>query len=163
MFVFFVFKQKAAYEVRISDWSSDVFSSDLTPLEQFTRWFNEALDAKVIEPTAMTLASVGADGRPSARTVLLKGFDERGFVFFTNYDSRKGGELIANPHASLLFFWPELERQVRIEGQVEKTADTESDTYYSSRPLGSRVGAWASPQRSAERRVGKKWVSPCKS
>src|SRR3546814_11711095 len=103
----------------------------------------------------MTLASAGADGRPSARTVLLKGCDERGFVFFTNYDSRKGGELIANPHASLLFFWPELERQVRIEGQVEKTADTESDTYYSSRPLGSRVGAWASPQSEPITQIGR--------
>lgn len=117
-----------------------------TPLEQFTHWFNEAMDAKVAEPTAMTLCSVNADGRPSARIVLLKGFDARGFVFYTNYESRKGRELGANPHASLSFFWPELERQVRIEGQAEKVPEAESDTYFNSRPLGSRIGAWASPQ-----------------
>lgn len=117
-----------------------------TPLEQFTRWLDEALKANVAEPTAMTLASVDPQGRPSARIVLLKGFDERGFVFFTNYESRKGRELTANPHASLLFFWPALERQVRIEGVVSKIAGGESDAYFDSRPLGSRIGAWASPQ-----------------
>ncbi|HEU0230387.1 MAG TPA: pyridoxamine 5'-phosphate oxidase [Burkholderiaceae bacterium] len=117
-----------------------------TPLEQFTRWFDEALAAHVVEPTAMTLASVDQHGRPSARIVLLKGFDERGFVFFTNYESRKGREILANPHASLLFFWPALERQVRIEGEVTQVAGDESDAYYNSRPLGSRIGAWASPQ-----------------
>lgn len=117
-----------------------------TPLEQFTRWFDEALAAHVVEPTAMTLASVDQRGRPSARIVLLKGFDDRGFVFFTNYESRKGREILANPHASLLFFWPALERQVRIEGEVTQVAGDESDAYYNSRPLGSRIGAWASPQ-----------------
>jgi pyridoxamine 5'-phosphate oxidase len=94
----------------------------------------------------MTLATVDSQGRPSARIVLIKGVDERGFVFFTNYDSRKGRELAANPAASLLFHWIELERQVRIEGRVEKTSDQESDAYYTSRPLGSRIGAWASDQ-----------------
>ncbi|MEO6984499.1 MAG: pyridoxamine 5'-phosphate oxidase [Paralcaligenes sp.] len=117
-----------------------------TPLEQFTHWFNEALAAKVPEPNAMTLATVSDTGRPSARTVLLKGYDERGFVFFTNYESRKGHELAGNPNACLLFFWPALERQVRLEGRVEKVSDQESDTYFNSRPLGSRIGAWVSPQ-----------------
>jgi pyridoxamine 5'-phosphate oxidase len=117
-----------------------------TPLEQFTRWFDEAMDAKVAEPTAMTLCSVDGNGRPSARIVLLKGFDQRGFVFYTNYESRKGRELAGNPNASLSFFWPEMERQVRIEGRVAKIPDQESDTYFNSRPLGSRIGAWASPQ-----------------
>ncbi|TAM84055.1 MAG: pyridoxamine 5'-phosphate oxidase [Candidimonas sp.] len=121
-------------------------SSAATPLEQFTHWFNDAMKANVVEPTAMTLASADSHGRPSARIVLLKGFDERGFVFFTNYESRKGEELSANPRASLLFFWAALERQVRIEGEVAKVADDESDAYYDSRPLGSRIGAWASPQ-----------------
>lgn len=117
-----------------------------TPLEQFAKWFDEALQAHVIEPNAMTLATTTPDGRPSARIVLLKGFDERGLVFFTNYDSRKGHELHDNPYASLLFFWPALERQVRLEGVVEKVAESESDQYYQSRPLGSRIGAWVSPQ-----------------
>lgn len=117
-----------------------------TPLEQFTLWFNDALQAAVPEPNAMTLATTTADGRPSARIVLLKGFDERGFVFFTNYASRKGHELAANPFASLLFFWPALERQVRLEGSIEKVSAAESDEYFQSRPLGSRIGAWVSPQ-----------------
>ena len=117
-----------------------------TPVEQFTHWFSDALEAGVPEPNAMTVATVGADGRPSARIVLLKGFDERGFVFYTNYDSRKGRELASHPQASLLFFWPALERQVRIEGDIEKTSAEESDEYFVSRPLGSRVGAWVSPQ-----------------
>lgn len=117
-----------------------------SPLEQFTLWFNEALQAAVPEPNAMTLATTTPDGRPSARIVLLKGFDERGFVFFTNYTSRKGHELAANPFASLLFFWPALERQVRLEGSIEKVSATESDEYFQSRPLGSRIGAWVSPQ-----------------
>ncbi len=117
-----------------------------TPLEQFTLWFNEALHAQVPEPNAMTLATTSLTGRPSARIVLLKGFDERGFVFFTNYASRKGDELAANPYASLLFFWPALERQVRLEGIIEKVSAAESDEYYYSRPLGSRIGAWVSPQ-----------------
>ncbi|HEY9281804.1 MAG TPA: pyridoxamine 5'-phosphate oxidase [Eoetvoesiella sp.] len=117
-----------------------------TPIEQFAKWFDEALQANVIEPNAMTLATTTTDGRPSARIVLLKGFDERGLVFFTNYESRKGRELAANPYASLLFFWPVLERQVRLEGLIEKIAATESDDYFNSRPLGSRIGAWVSPQ-----------------
>jgi pyridoxamine 5'-phosphate oxidase len=117
-----------------------------TPLLQFSRWFEEALQAGAIEPTAMTLATCDGKGRPSARIVLLKGYDERGFVFYTNYQSRKGTELAGNPYASLLFFWPSLERQVRIEGRVGKVSAEESNAYYDSRPLGSRIGAWASPQ-----------------
>lgn len=117
-----------------------------TPLEQFSKWFDEALQAEVVEPNAMALATVGEDGCPAARIVLLKGLDQRGLVFFTNYESRKGRELSACPRASLLFFWPELERQVRIEGCIERIDDAESDVYYNSRPLGSRIGAWVSPQ-----------------
>jgi pyridoxamine 5'-phosphate oxidase len=116
------------------------------PVLQFSRWWDEATSAEVREANAMTLATANADRKPSARTVLLKGFDNAGFVFFTNYESRKGDELAANPQASLLFFWPELERQVRIEGSVSRVSAAESDTYFSSRPLGSRIGAWASPQ-----------------
>jgi pyridoxamine 5'-phosphate oxidase len=116
------------------------------PIEQFGRWFDEALDSQLADPTAMVLATAASTGRPSARTVLLKSFDRRGFVFFTNYDSRKGIEVHENPHASLLFVWLELERQIRIEGIVEKTSVEESDAYYRSRPLESRLGAWASPQ-----------------
>ncbi|MBR8057831.1 pyridoxamine 5'-phosphate oxidase [Burkholderia dolosa] len=116
------------------------------PFAQFDRWFNEALAARLPEPNTMTLATVGADGRPSARIVLIKGVDERGFVFFTNYESRKGRELAAHPYAALLFYWIELERQVRIEGRIEKTSAEESDRYFASRPLGSRIGAWASEQ-----------------
>ncbi|MYZ42908.1 pyridoxamine 5'-phosphate oxidase [Schauerella aestuarii] len=117
-----------------------------SPFDQFTLWFDEALTAKVPEPNAMTLATVDPTGQPSARTVLIKNFNERGFVFFTNYDSRKGHDLAAEPRASLLFFWQPLERQVRIEGTVEKVSEAESDAYYESRPVGSRLGAWASPQ-----------------
>src|SRR5690606_37400474 len=117
-----------------------------SPIEQFTLWFAEAIQANVPEPNAMTLATVDSAGRPSARIVLLKGFDERGLTFFTNYTSRKGRELEQNPQASLLFFWPSLERQVRLEGTVEKTSAAESDEYFHSRPLGSRIGAWVSPQ-----------------
>jgi pyridoxamine 5'-phosphate oxidase len=117
-----------------------------SPLEQFSRWFDEAQAAKVPEPNAMTLATVDASGQPSARIVLIKGYDERGFTFFTNYESRKGTDLLAEPRACLLFFWQPLERQVRIEGMVEKVAAEESDAYYHSRPAGSRIGAWASRQ-----------------
>ena len=124
----------------------DATDVDPNPVNQFHTWFAQALDAKLPEPNAMTLATVDSQGRPSARIVLIKGADERGFVFFTNYDSRKGREIAANPAASLLFHWIELERQVRIEGRVEKTSDQESDAYYTSRPLGSRIGAWASDQ-----------------
>lgn len=115
------------------------------PFDQFSSWFNDALKAEVIEPNAMTLATV-QNGQPSARIVLLKGFDARGPVFFTNYESDKGQQLHASPRAALLFFWPELERQVRFEGIVEKVPAAESDEYFHSRPLESRIGAWASPQ-----------------
>ncbi|KMQ80798.1 Pyridoxamine 5'-phosphate oxidase [Candidatus Burkholderia pumila] len=126
--------------------SLDAADVDSNPICQFETWFAQALDAQLPEPNAMTLATVDTNGRPSARIVLIKGVDERGFAFFTNYDSRKGRELAENPAASLLFHWIELERQVRIEGRVVKTSALESDTYYASRPLGSRIGAWASDQ-----------------
>jgi pyridoxamine 5'-phosphate oxidase len=116
------------------------------PLLQFTRWFEEALKAEVNEPNAMNVATVDADGRPSSRIVLVKQFDERGFTWYTNYDSRKAQQLSTNPHAALLFFWSELERQVRIEGRVERTSDEESDKYFHSRPLKSRLSAIASHQ-----------------
>jgi pyridoxamine 5'-phosphate oxidase len=118
----------------------------LDPLRQFQAWMDEAFAAKVPEPNAMTLATVGADGRPSTRIVLIKGFDARGIVWFTNYDSRKGRELALHPFAALQFHWVELERVVRIEGSVERVDDAESDAYFASRPLDSRIGAWASPQ-----------------
>ena len=116
------------------------------PLHQFDRWLHEAIAAEIPEPNAMTLATVGADGRPSTRVVLIKGYDARGIVWYTNYESRKGRELAANPQAALQFHWVELERVVRIEGRVEKTSAEESDAYFASRPLDSRIGAWASPQ-----------------
>jgi pyridoxamine 5'-phosphate oxidase len=116
------------------------------PLRQFERWFNEALEAKLPLPNAMTLATVSASGAPSARIVLLKGVDHGGFVFFTNYRSRKGRELEARPAACLVFQWSELERQVRIEGAVGKVGAAESDAYFASRPLGARLSAWASAQ-----------------
>lgn len=126
--------------------SLDVTDVDPNPIQQFHKWFAEALDAKLPEPNAMTLATVDENARPTARILLIKGVDEQGFVFFTNYESRKGHELAANPHASLLFYWIELERQVRIDGSVVKTSAEESDAYFASRPLGSRIGAWASEQ-----------------
>jgi pyridoxamine 5'-phosphate oxidase len=116
------------------------------PFDQFTRWFDEAVAAGIPEPNAMTLATVDATGRPAARIVLLKGVDARGFVFHTNYDSRKGRELAAAPRAALLFFWGELERQVRIEGAAEHASAAESDAYFAERPRASQVSAWASPQ-----------------
>lgn len=116
------------------------------PFEQFGRWWNDAIAAEVEEVNAMTLATASKDGIPSARIVLLKGYDKQGFVFFTNYESTKGKELMANPQAALVFFWKELERQVRIEGSVEKVSSEESDEYFHSRPEGSRIGAWSSPQ-----------------
>ena len=122
---------------------SDVAAS---PFNQFDAWFGEAMKAELPEPNAMTLATCDAAGRPSARVVLIKGFDERGMVFFTNYQSRKGQDLAANNRAALLFFWPELERQIRIEGRVETVSAADSDAYYQSRPALSRIGAWASPQ-----------------
>jgi pyridoxamine 5'-phosphate oxidase len=116
------------------------------PLRQFEQWLQQALAAEVPEPNAMTLATVGSDLRPSTRVVLIKGYDERGIVWYTNYDSRKGRELAGNPCAALQFHWVELERVVRIEGVVEKVSDADSDAYFKSRPLDSRIGAWASPQ-----------------
>ena len=119
---------------------------DADPFKQFHAWLKEALAAQVPEPTAMTLATADDEGSPSARIMLLKALDERGFVFYTNYESRKGRELATRPRAALTFFWKELERQVRIEGSVEKVSAAESDEYFASRPLGSRIGAWASTQ-----------------
>ncbi|MEO3713426.1 pyridoxamine 5'-phosphate oxidase [Roseateles flavus] len=116
------------------------------PLIQFRQWLDEALKAELPEPNAMTLATVGEDGRPSTRIVLIKGLDQRGIVWYTNYDSRKGRELAIHPFAALQFHWVELERVVRIEGRVEKVSAEESDAYFHSRPLDSRLGAWASPQ-----------------
>ncbi len=116
------------------------------PLEQFTKWWDEAINSKIEEVNAMTLATATKEGMPSARIVLLKGYSEEGFVFFTNYQSHKGIELEENPNACLVFFWKELERQVRIDGTVEKISAKDSDAYFSSRPEGSRIGAWASPQ-----------------
>jgi pyridoxamine 5'-phosphate oxidase len=121
-------------------------SAHADPFKQFEQWFHEAMMAQVPEPNAMTLATVGLDGRPRARVVLVKGLHGGGFSFFTNYESDKGRELAAHPYAALQFHWVSLERQVRIEGQVHKLSSQESDEYYDSRPVNSRLGAWASPQ-----------------
>lgn len=118
------------------------------PIDQFTRWFDEALKAEVVEPNAMCLATATPDAYPSARMVLLKGVDARGFVFYSDYRSRKGRELADNPCAALCFFWPELERQVRVTGAVQRVSRAESDEYFQSRPLPSRIGAWTSVQSS---------------
>lgn len=120
--------------------------ASLNPFEQFTKWWNDALNSEIDEVNAMTLATVQANGTPSARIVLLKDYSDKGFVFFTNYESNKGKNLAANPHAALVFFWKELERQIRIEGTVEKVSAEESDEYFNSRPTGSKIGAWASAQ-----------------
>ena len=116
------------------------------PFDQFTKWWQEASNSEIDEVNAMTLATATKEGIPTARVVLLKGYNETGFIFFTNYNSRKGRDLAENPHASLNFFWKELERQVRIDGIIEKIAPEESDEYFASRPVGSRLGAWSSPQ-----------------
>jgi pyridoxamine 5'-phosphate oxidase len=116
------------------------------PVVQFHAWFQNAIDAGLHEPNAMILATAATDGKPSARTVLLKGYDERGFVFYTNYEGRKAGELETNPECALLFYWGELERQVRVEGTVSRISEQESDEYFASRPRGSRLGTWASEQ-----------------
>ena len=121
-------------------------ASQADPLLQFTQWLDQALKAELPEPNAMTLATVGSDLRPSTRVVLIKAFDARGLVWYTNYDSRKGQELAGNPYAALPFHWVELERVVRIEGRAERVSEQESDAYFHSRPLDSRIGAWASPQ-----------------
>jgi pyridoxamine 5'-phosphate oxidase len=119
---------------------------DQNPFNQFHFWFKEAVDSPEKEPNVMTLATIDNQGKPNARIVLLKDLDEKGFVFFTNYQSEKGQQLSTNPYASLVFWWAELERQVRVEGKVEKISEGESDQYFQSRPLGSQLGAWASPQ-----------------
>jgi pyridoxamine 5'-phosphate oxidase len=124
----------------------DEAASDANPLQQFDKWLREAIAAHLPEPNAMTLATVGSGGRPSTRVVLIKGYDARGIVWYTNYNSRKGRELAANPHAALQFHWVELERVVRIEGRVGLASAEESDAYFATRPLDSRLGAWASPQ-----------------
>ncbi|KXK44163.1 MAG: pyridoxamine 5'-phosphate oxidase [Chlorobi bacterium OLB5] len=116
------------------------------PFKQFEKWFNEVLKSGFLEPNAMTLATADISGKPSSRIVLLKGFDEKGFIFFSNYKSKKGRELEVNPQASLLFYWDKLERQVRIEGKAEKLTNNESDNYFQTRPYKSRLGAWASKQ-----------------
>lgn len=117
-----------------------------SPVEQFGKWMEEAVKSEVNEPNAMTLATVDSDGQPSARIVLLRGFGDEGFIFFTNYESRKGQALAATGKAALCFFWPELERQIRLEGKVERVSADASDRYFDSRPRASRIGAWASPQ-----------------
>jgi pyridoxamine 5'-phosphate oxidase len=119
---------------------------DADPVAQFGRWFEQATQAGLLEPSAMTLATATPDGRPSARMVLLRGFDERGFCFYSNYESRKAAELAANPRAALVFWWDALERQVRIEGRIERTTREESEAYFHSRPPGSQLSAAASPQ-----------------
>ncbi len=116
------------------------------PVLQFKKWFKEAVDAKINEPNAMTVSTATIDGKPSARILLLRNFNENGFVFYTNYNSRKGSDIEANPHCALLFFWPELERQVRIEGILQKQTAQESDLYFNTRPRGSKLGAWTSEQ-----------------
>jgi pyridoxamine 5'-phosphate oxidase len=135
-------------DLRKSYMMGSLSEEDVTPnpIDQFKIWFDQAQHAELPEPNAMTVASVDENGKPSARVVLIKDVSPQGFVFFTNYNSRKGLALQANPHAALLFFWPELERQIRIEGSIEKVSDQESDEYFHSRPLDSRIGAWASPQ-----------------
>ena len=124
----------------------DEAAADSQPMVQFESWLKQAIDAQLPEPNAMTLATVAADGRPSTRIVLIKGFDAQGIVWYTNFNSRKGQELAVNPVAALQFHWVELERVVRIEGMVQQVSDAEADAYFASRPLDSRIGAWASPQ-----------------
>jgi pyridoxamine 5'-phosphate oxidase len=133
-------------DLRLDYTQAGLETGDSNPFQQFQVWFQQALDAKLLEPNAMTLATVTAAGKPHARIVLLKGFDERGFAFYTNFQSQKGQELALNPHAALVFLWKDLERQVRVTGKIERVADAEADQYYHSRPLGNQLGAWASPQ-----------------
>ncbi len=129
-----------------SELSESGVSAD--PFEQFSTWMENTLSSGILEPNAMVLSTADAECRPSSRVVLLKGFDQSGFVFFTNYESRKGRELAANPHAAILFFWPELERQINIGGTVDRVSREGSETYFRSRPFDSRIGAWASKQSS---------------
>jgi pyridoxamine 5'-phosphate oxidase len=135
-----------------TDYESEGLSEtriEADPLTQFRRWLDEAIEAGVPEPNAMAVSSVDSSGRPSARIVLLRGLDEQGFVFYTNYESRKGQQLAANPFAALTFFWAPLHRQVRIEGRTVRVTDSESDSYFAGRPRASQIGAWASRQSSA--------------
>jgi pyridoxamine 5'-phosphate oxidase len=129
--------------------------AETNAITQFDKWWQEAINSNIDDVNAMTVATATTDGKPSARILLLKGFDENGFVFFTNYNSHKGKELADNPNACIVFYWKELERQVRIEGSIEKASSSESETYFLSRPLGSQIGAWSSPQSSviADRKV----------
>lgn len=150
-------------EVKLADLRKDYALSALDesevaaqPVTQFRQWLDQALAAQCLEPSAMSLATVGANGRPSSRIVLLKEFDERGLVFYTNYDSRKGRDLAVNPYAALLFHWVELERELRIEGRVERAEAAAADTYFASRPRLSRIGAIASPQ--SEEISGRRWL-----
>ena len=136
--------------------SLDEYEVDADPVQQFSIWFDQAVAGQLREPNAMTLATASADGVPSARIVLLKEFDQRGFVFYTNYGSQKGRELEANPRAALVFFWNDLERQVRLQGAVEKVTRAESEAYFKVRPLRSRFGAAVSPQSSTI--PGRKWL-----
>lgn len=140
--------QKSIADIRI-DYTKktlDIIDVALDPIAQFKKWFQEAIDARVPEPNAMNLATVGPEGKPTARIVLLKGIEDTGFTFFTNYESRKGNNMTENPWVALTFFWSELERQVRIEGKAEKARAELSDKYFHSRPRNSQIGAWASPQ-----------------
>ncbi len=139
--------RKAVAQLRRSYTQGSLSEAEVAPdaIQQFEAWFQQAVSAELPEPNAMDLATV-RDGRPSQRIVLLKGYDERGFVFYTNYQSRKAQDIEANPQVALTFYWPELERQLRIEGRAERVSPAESDAYYQSRDRGSRIGAWASPQ-----------------
>lgn len=141
--------RKQVADIRIDYTKGELDESHVSPhpIQQFEKWFQEALDSEVVEVNAMSLGTV-RNGRPAVRIVLLKGFDERGFVFYTNYESRKAKEITGEPTAALTFFWPELQRQIRIEGLIEKVSAKESDDYYQSRDKLSRLGAWASPQSS---------------
>lgn len=141
-------KDIAAIRKDYSKASLDIHSVNEDPIAQFEKWFNEALDAKVLEPNAMNLATLSESGRPTSRIVLLKGIHDKQFLFYTNYHSQKGKELDKKPECALNFFWPELERQVRIEGVAQRVGAHMSDEYFQSRPRGSQVGAWASPQSS---------------
>lgn len=139
---------KAVADIRKEYSAETLLEKDVAahPLQQFQKWWDQVLASEILEPNAMTVATASADGLPSARIALLKDFDERGFVFYTNYKSYKAVQLEENPKACLVFHWKELERQVRVVGIVAKLADNESDAYFHSRPIGSRIGAWASPQ-----------------
>ena len=146
----FVCMNKALADIRKEYSSETLLENDVeqNPVQQFKKWWDQAIASEILEPNAMTLATASSDGLPAARIVLLKDFDEKGFVFYTNYKSYKATQLAENPKACLVFHWKELERQVRIVGLVEKAPAEESDAYFASRPVGSRIGAWASPQSS---------------